>query len=157
MPLIVVKPGTPIVNAGTYPATLISIKPKRMVTKFSVNGEEKDFLEWTWLLETSERDVELTSLTSTETGPKSSIFAYLLALTGSRPDTGAGFEESDLVGKTVLISTIETEDGFAKIDKIVAAPKVSARVKPDAKPVEVVKAPSADIAIVGESGDDLPF
>jgi hypothetical protein len=149
MPLITVSAGTPAIPAGTYPATLVGIRPKSLVTKFSTDGKEQDFLEWTWLVEAPDKDVEINSLTSTATGPKSRIFEYLLALLGTpKVDVGAGFDEGDLVGKKVLVSTTVTEDGFAKIDQIVAAP----RGRQTTKPVETVKAPATD-----EPTDDLPF
>jgi len=149
MPLITVSAGTPAIPAGTYPATLVGIRPKRMATQYSVPpGAEQDFLEWTWLVEGPDRDVEITSLTSLATSPKSRIFEYLLALVGKdAASIGAGFDEGDLVGKAVMVQTIETPEGFAKIDKIVAAPK--GRTAPAG---EKVKAPTPAV-----SEDDLPF
>jgi len=150
MPLITVSAGTPAIPAGTYPATLIGIAPKRMATSFT-NGEEQDFLEWTWLVEAPEKDVEITSLTSTATGPKSRIFEYLLALVGpEKAAVGAGFEENDLVGVKVLVSTVVTDQGFAKIDKIVAAPR-GRQAAAAAAPAPRVQAPAA------APDDDLPF
>lgn len=148
MPLITVSAGTPAIPAGTYPATLVGIAPKRMITSFS-NGEEQDFLEWAWVVEAPDKDIEITSLTSTATGPKSRIFEYLLALVGpEKAAIGAGFDEDDLVGTKVLVSTVVTEQGFAKIDKIVAAPRM--RGNTPVKPVVTAPAPADD-----ES--DLPF
>lgn len=147
MPLIVVGAGTPIIPPGTYPAALISIKPKRLVTKFSVNGEEQDFLEWTWLVEGEEKDAEINSLTSLATGPKSTMFMILTALLGPDAVTvGAGFDEKDLVGKRVMVQIVE-QDGFSKIDKIVAAPR-GKTPKPAPAPVEKDE---------DEETDDLPF
>lgn len=149
MPLITVSAGTPAIPAGSYPATLVGIAPKRLVTKFSVNGEEQDFLEWAWLVEGPETDVEIRSLTSLATGPKSRIFEYLLALVGpQKAAVGAGFDENDLVGKKVMVSTIVDDGGFSKIDKIVAAPR--ARTAPAAS--APVQAPTPQ-----PTDDDLPF
>jgi hypothetical protein len=148
MPLITVSAGAPAIPAGTYPATLVGITPKRMVTAFS-NGEEQDFLEWTWLIEAPDKDIEITSLTSTATTPKSRIFEYLLALVG--PDgaaVGAGFDEKDLVGKKAMVATVVTENGFAKIDKVVAAPRT--RERSAAPAPRVAQSTSA-------AEDDLPF
>jgi hypothetical protein len=146
VPLITVSAGTPAIPAGTYPATLISIVPKRMATAFT-NNEEQDFLEWTWQVEAPDKDVEVTSLTSTATGPKSRIFEYLLALVGpEKAAVGAGFDEGDLVGRKVLVGTVVTDQGFAKIDKIVAAPRARAAA-PTARVAQSTAAPE----------DDLPF
>ena len=152
MPLITVSAGTPAIPAGTYPASLVSVAPKRLVTQFSnPPGSEQDFLEWTWLVEGPERDIEITSLTSLATGPKSRIFEYLLAMVGpERAAIGAGFDEADLVGKSVMVSTVETPEGFAKIDKIVAAPKTRRGSAPT--PAAAPVAESKD-----EKDDDLPF
>jgi hypothetical protein len=149
VPLIVVSAGTPVIGAGTYPATLIAITPKRMVTKFSKDGEEQDFLEWTWLVEAPDKDVEITSLTSVATSPKSRIVEYLTALLGAgNVNIGLGLDEKDLVGKQVQVQTIVTEDGFTKIDRIVG--QAQRRTAPVASSTPVV-APKDDTL------DDLPF
>jgi hypothetical protein len=151
MPLITVSAGTPALEAGTYPATLVGIAPKTLVTKFSKNGEEQDFLEWTWLVEGSDKDIEINSLTTLMTGPKSRIFEYLLALVGpEKARVGAGFDENDLVGKKVLVTTIVDDNGFAKIERIVAAPK-GRQAAAQAAPKERAPQPPAT------EDDDLPF
>jgi len=155
VPLIEVKPGTPLIPQGTYLAVLTGIKPKKLHTQYSKPGVEDDFLEWTWEIDTDEKTVEITSLTSLATGPKSRIYEYLLALVGpEKAQIGAGFEETDLVGKTVMASVVVTEDGFSKIETIVPAPKTRAAApaaapKAEAKPVEVAPSPAPE--------DDLPF
>ena len=155
MPLITVSAGTPILPPATYDATLIGIAPKKLTTKFSKPGVEDDFLEWTWLVEGEDKDVEITSLTSVATGPKSRIFEYLTALLGAdKVVIDAGFEEADLVGKKAQVSIVTTEDGFSKIDKIVS-PKVTRRAASAAAPAAAaapVKAPAVDLP-----DDDLPF
>jgi hypothetical protein len=152
VPLITVTAGTPILPASTYNATLIGIAPKKLITKFSKPGVEDDFLEWTWLVEGPDTDVEITSLTSVATGPKSRIVEYLVALLGAdKVDVGLGLEENDLVGKKVQVQTIVTEDGFTKIDKIVGL--VSPR-RATAAQTTTVKAPEAP---VDKDLDDLPF
>jgi hypothetical protein len=131
--------------------SLISIRPKRLVTKFSLNGEEQDFSEWTWLVEGEEKDAEITSLTSLATGPKSTMFMILQALLGADAVVvGAGFDEKDLVGRRVMVQVVE-QDGFSKIDKIVAAPRTKGS-KPAPAPVPA-KADEDD----DEPTDDLPF
>ena len=120
MPLFTVSAGAPILAPGTYPATVVGIAPKKLNTKFSQPGVEDDFLEWTWLVEGPEQDVEITSLTSVATGPKSAIVRYLTALLGAGNfDVGQGFDEKDLVGKKAQVVIIEKE-GFSKIDNVVA-------------------------------------
>jgi hypothetical protein len=157
VPLITVTAGTPVLPAATYPATLIGIRPKRMATKFSKPGTEDDFLEWTWLVEGKDKDVEITSLTSVATGPKSRIFEVLTALMGAgNVNINDGFEESDLVGKKAQLSIIVTEDGFSKVDQIVA-PMVT-RNAPAAAPAAPSKPrETAPAASTDGLDDDLPF
>jgi hypothetical protein len=149
MPLITVKAGTPAIPPGTYLADLISIAPKRMVTQYSKNGEEQDFLEWTWLVHGKQKEAEINSLTTTATGPKSRIFEYLVALLGAdKVVVDAGFEENDLVGKRVMVQIIATDDGFSKIDRIMGAPEGAAATPAAAAPVAVP---------AGLPDDELPF
>src|SRR5262245_32052430 len=165
MPLIVVTEGTPALEPGSYPATLVAIKPKRLVTQYSKNGEEQDFLEWTWLVEGPDKDIEITSLSTTATGPKSKIVTYLTALVGSA-EIGAGFDEKDLVGKKVIVATVVDANGFSKIDNVLAPPKTRQAPAngqpPAAAPVaEAVVEEAAPVAVTPTaeevSGDDLPF
>jgi len=148
MALITVGAGTPVVPPGTYPATLVAVTPKRLATKYSdPPGTEQDFLEWTWLVDGPDKDVEITSLTSLATGPKSTMFTILTALLGAEAVTvGAGFDEKDLVGKAVMVQVTEQE-GFSKISGIIAAP-AKGRTRP--APVETKVEET-------ESEDDLPF
>jgi hypothetical protein len=147
MPLITVKAGTGM-PPGTYPATLISISPKRMVTQYSKNGEEQDFLEWAWDVD----GTEIRSLTTTATGPKSRIFEYLVALLGAdKVVVDAGFEENDLVGKRALLSLVLNDDGFSKVDRVVAAPKQAPRAaQPAPRPSAVQPTPAAPAPAVGQ-------
>lgn len=163
MPIITVTAGTPAIPAGTYLAELIDVTPKRMVTQYSKNGEEQDFLEWTWLLHASDRDVEITSLTTTATTPKSRINEYLTALLGAdKVVVNASFDTDTLIGKQVMVQTIVQESGFAKIDKIVAAPKVQ-RMPPVATaipPAGIASRPVAANQVTLDqeiAEDDLPF
>lgn len=166
MPLITVSEGTPLLPPDSYPATLVGIAPKRLVTQYSKNGEEQDFLEWTWLVEGPEKDVEITSLTTLATGPKSKIMGYLVALVGAeKAQVGAGFDENDLVGKKVTVQTIVDDKGFSKIDNVVGAPKQRARpaqttpsgngAAPEAPVAEAPAAEAPQVEAVPE--DDLPF
>jgi hypothetical protein len=153
MPLFTVSAGAPILAPGTYPATVIGIAPKKLNTKFSQPGVEDDFLEWTWLVEGPEQDVEITSLTSVATGPKSAIVRYLTALLGAGNfDVGQGFEENDLVGKKAQVVIVEKE-GFSKIENVVASPVASRRgAAAPAAPAAVAPSAKSD-----DLDDDLPF
>lgn len=147
MPLITVKAAVPSIPAGTHRATLISIAPKSMVTQYSKIGPdgkplEQDFLEWTWDI----KGETINSLTTVASGPKSRINEYLVALMGAdKVQIGAGFEESDLVGKQVMAQVIVNDDGFSKIDRLMA---VEAGTQ---------TAPAAAAPVTGTDDGDLPF
>jgi hypothetical protein len=160
VPLITVKAATPSIAPGTYLGTLVGIAPKSLVTQYSKNGKPDDFLEWTWDIDGD----EITSLTTLATGPKSRIFEYLVALLGAdKVQIDAGFEENDLVGKSAMLSIIINDDGFSKVDRIVAAPKASKAPKavPAAEAVYTAEVSAEDAqALMGTADaplDDLPF
>ena len=150
MPVISVRAATPIVPPGSHPATLIDVTPKSMVTKFSKNGEEQDFFEWTWDVDGE----ELTSLTTRQTGAKSRIIEYLVALLG--PDgfkVGADIDTDDLVGKSVMLSVID-DGGFSKVERVIAAPKGKAQT---AKVSPKRDDRGEETGVAEDNEDDLPF
>ena len=155
MPLIEVTAGAPVIPAGTYVADVIGIAPKSMVTRYSKNGDEQDFLEWTWLVHGKNNTEEIRSLTTTQTGPKSRINEYLVALLGAdKVSVGAGFDEDDLIGKSAMVGIVLNEDGFSKVDRVMALPQGSAggaKAAPKAEAAPVAAAP------VEAAQDDLPF
>jgi hypothetical protein len=158
MPLITVKDAVPTIPAGTYKATLIGITPKSLVTRYTKDPNKPDeFLEWSWDIQ----GTELRSLTTVASGPKSRINEYLVALLGaSAVQVGAGFDEGDLVGKSIYVQVVIDEDGWSKIDRVMALPaEAPARVADPSPPVPVPVpvAAAAEAAPVAEAPDDLPF
>ena len=102
MPFMTVG-GSSDIDAGTYPGTLIAINEKRIPSKFSTSPDGMDD-SWEWVF-ALEDGTEVNGLTSTYLTPKSRAFGYLVALVGKEKVTsGAGFELSDLIGKTALVS-----------------------------------------------------
>jgi hypothetical protein len=154
VPLIEVSAGTPAIPQGTYLASVVGIAPKTMTTKYSKPGTEDDFLEWTWLVD-HDGGTELRSLTTTATGPKSRIFEYLVALLGAaNVDIGMGFDEADLVGKQAQLSIIVDENGFSKVDRVVAPLRAAAPAPAKAQPA---KAAPTEAPADEATEDDLPF
>jgi hypothetical protein len=151
MPLIVVKDAVPTVAPGTYLATVIAVTEKSLVTKFSKDGKPDDFLEWTWDI----NGEEVRSLTSVASGPKSRTNEYLVALFGAnKVNVGAGFDEKDLVGKSAMVQIVLNEEGFSKVDRVMAAPAGGAKAKAtEAQPITEAEA-AAEAATVP---DELPF
>lgn len=159
MPLITVKDAAPVIPAGTYVATLIGIAPKSLVTKYTKDpNKPDDFLEWTWDIQ----GTEIRSLTTVASGPKSRINEYLVALLGTaKVQVGAGFDEGDLVGKSILAQIVVDEDGWSKIDRVMAAPAAApapaAAAAPTPTPVPVPVPVAAEAPTGAEALDDLPF
>jgi hypothetical protein len=154
MPQIRITAGGPMIAPGTYNATLVGCEDKHLVTKFT--GEDgDDFLEWTWAIEGPQGDVEITSLTSLSTAPKSTMFSYLVAMLGaSKAQVGADFDtDRDLVGKRVMVGIITTDEGFSKINGVMAAPvgrQPSNLPTPDAARAQFA-------AVISPDDDALPF
>ena len=154
MPLITVGSGAASVPAGTYIATLVGIRPKRIFSTF--HNEERDMFEWRWHVNGPEGPVEVTSLTSLASGPKSRMFEVLTALLGGvKP--GMNFEESDLVGKQAMLALSVNDSGFNQVDRIVGVP--AGVPAPAAPPVPAPNAPAAPVTSdQNADGDaDLPF
>jgi hypothetical protein len=159
MPLIEVKAAAPVIREGTYDATLISIRPKRMVSQFTdPPGQEVDNLEWSWLVDGPDAEVEITSLSSLATTPKSKIYEYLLALVGAdKAAIGAGFEESDLVGKLVQVVIVTSDKGYSKIESVVPPKIVGAKAKAAAAAGSAPAAAAPTRTKPPTEDDDLPF
>ena len=161
---------------GTYPATLESVV-ERTIT---VNNEDRDVFEWTFLVDTENEDgtpgepIKVGGLSSKMTGPQSKTAAYLVALLGpAAVQPGATFTMNDLAGKRCLITTVLNKSGYAKVDGAVqlvatpmkatnraaAASAVPQEQAASAAAVEPAKAAVAAAAPVpaGEVDDDLPF
>lgn len=148
MPLITVKEAVPVVAPGTYRATLIAVRPKKLATRYSKPGTEDDFLEWSWDI----NGEEVRSLTTVASGPKSKINEYLVALMGAdKVQIGAGFDEGDLVGKQAMLQIVLNEDGFSKVDRLMAVPKDGGT------PIPQATIAPAEQGTGSEPPDDLPF
>jgi hypothetical protein len=95
---------------GTYPATLTALNTKSSA-KFG-----GDFRVWTFKLDNGS-EVEGTS--SMFTGPKSKPGRWIAALLGRKPKEG---ESVNLIGQRCLVSVVESESGWPKVDAVIAAP-----------------------------------
>lgn len=156
MPFMTVG-GSSDIDAGTYPGTLIAINEKRIPSKFSTSPDGMDD-SWEWVF-ALEDGTEVNGLTSTYLTPKSRAFGYLVALVGKEKVTsGAGFELSDLIGKTALVSVEINDAGWPRV--VAVMPPIGGRRGPAAPAAtqaafDAVIAPVA--APVAQDEDDLPF
>lgn len=172
MPFIQVNPGGPSADNdipdGVYPLILTAISDPRTVsaTRGPNAGKDIDLIDWTWAVDSPGHPFdsrEVPSSTSTASGPKSKMYAYLTALLGGvAPAPRQGFEKTDLVGRRVLGTINHDEDGWVRLANVSALPAQmvqqafaqatglpTVQQPPEAAPVAVGAAPA--------SGDDLPF
>ena len=100
---------------GTYPAILLSVEPN--TTSF---GEGR---KWNWLVDVPGENgqveqVEHSSLSSLNLGPKSKAYTWLTAANGGTPPKAG--DKIDPTGKRVLLTFIHNDKGFPAISN--AAP-----------------------------------
>jgi len=146
---------------GNYPARLKSVVEKSI----TVQGEDRDVFEWTFLVDTTNDDgtpaepIEVGGLSSRMTGPLSKTAAFLVALLGPQAvQPGATFTMNDLVGKACLIQTSVNKGGYAKVDGATPLPvKAAVRATNRAAAAVAVPAVSAAAEPADEADDDLPF
>ena len=161
---------------GTYPAALKAVV-ERTIT---VQNEDRDVFEWTFLVDTANEDgtpgepIEVSGLSSKMTGPQSKTAAYLAALLGPvAVQPGATFTMNDLVGKRCLITVALNKSGYSKVESATPTPttvaptrstnRAAAGAAPAAEPAAAPEAAPAAVAVaaaapvVGPVDDDLPF
>lgn len=158
---------------GPYPLILTDISDPRPVqaTRGPNAGKEIELIDWTWRVNWTGSPYdgrEVPSSTSTASGPKSKMYAYLTALYGGTPPAvNAQFSKSDLIGRQVLGTVNHDEDGgWLRLANISALPAqmmqqgfAAATGAPVAVPAPAV-APPVQIpvgAAAGANADDLPF
>jgi hypothetical protein len=160
---------------GTYPATLDAVV-ERTIT---VNNEDRDVFEWTFLVDTENEDgtpgepIKVSGLSSKMTGPQSKTATFLVALLGpTAVQPGATFTMNDLAGKRCLITTVLNKGGYAKVDGAVQLAQTPAKPttnraaaaveQPAAAPVAAAAPAPAAVAAAAAApapagDDDLPF
>jgi hypothetical protein len=95
---------------GTYKGQLVEVGIK--------NGETGDYRLWDFVAEVDGELVPVSATSSMNTGPKSKAFQWLTALTGRAPQAGEVIE--DPIGKTVLLTISQKDNGFPKVDLLTA-------------------------------------
>jgi hypothetical protein len=147
---IAITAGASDIEPGTYFLTLIEIGgPRTETAKRGPNaGEEFSFREWTFAFEDGS---ELTDSASLKSGPKSKTYKWTTALLGGTPPpAGTAIPKSQLIGRMVQASIVINEDGWPKIDGLIAMPR--------AKAAPAAPAPRArPVPITVEAASDEPF
>lgn len=154
MPFIEVKGGGPDIPDGVYPVILSDIVGPRTVTaqRGPKAGQDVDLLDWKFVISDGPHaEIEIEASTSTASGPRSKMYAFLTALFGGRaPAIGTAIEKGDLVGRVALATVQKDEEGWLRITNLSAAPVMAqypapgvAPVAADAPPAPVQAAPAA--------------
>jgi hypothetical protein len=170
---------------GVYPMTLTAINgPKTVTARRGPNaGSDVELLDWDWAVDEGPYNgYEIQSSSSTATGPRSKVFAYLTALFGGiAPAVGAGFDREHLIGRRVLGTVQHDEGGWPILANVGALPTqmqapVAQAAQPAPAPVAAVSQPAAPAVptdtssmvqqpvaaavaapAVQQPADDLPF
>ncbi len=170
MPFFEVKQGGVEIPDGVYPVTLTALQDPKTVTaqRGPKAGQDIQLIDWVFAIDEGDYDgTELATSTSTASGPKSKMFAYLTALLGGKaPAIGMTFEKSDLIGRRALATIRKDDSGWPRIDNLGAMP-ASMLQKGFAK---VTEAPTNEPAAASKplretvgaaagapAADDLPF
>lgn len=179
MPFIQVSSGgSSDVPEGVYEVVLTKISDPKYVTaqRGPKAGEEIALIDWTFAIVAGDHaDKELQASTSTASGPKSKMFAFLTALLGGKsPGVGQQFEKTDLIGRMALATVTIDDQGWARVANVSAmpssmlsqhvgaatgAPVATARPASRSLNLQPAAAPIAAAAAAAPAaqGDDLPF
>lgn len=174
MAFITIKSGAVEIPDGVYPVTLVELKGPRTVTaqRGPKAGEDIQLIDWIFAVDDGELDgTVIEAATSTASGPKSKMYAYLTALfNGKAPAIGANFEPGDLQGRRALATIRTDESGWPRIENLGAMPasmqsagfaqKTGAAVTAEGAPAPAAAtaAPLREAVAAGSApADDLPF
>lgn len=172
MPTITVTQGGPDIEPGAYNVYLEKLEgPKRITARQGPNaGQDVDVYDWLFIVEGSTYDgTEIQASSSTASGPRSKMYAWLTALfEGKPPQVGTSFDTNDLVGLRAIATIAKDESGWPRIVSLgamptakpaaapVAAGAAPARRTPPPRPGAAVAASEAPVA-VAENPSNLPF
>lgn len=94
---------------GTYPATLEKVESY-------THPQYGDGRKWFWLIENNGSIDSLSTITSSNTGPKSKSYAYLSALL--KRELKAGEKIEDPTGSRVLLTITHNDKGFPQVAQV---------------------------------------
>lgn len=186
MSFITVTKGGPATDIpdGVYPVVLIEINgPKTVTARRGPNaGQDVDLFEWVFVVDGGQMNgYEITASSSTASGPRSKLYAFLTALFGGMaPSVGAGFDKEHLLGRQALATIAHDDGGWPIIANLgamplnmqqAAAPVPQVAPQPVQPPVEptdtssMVQQPGTHarkplptpVPVPAGRGDDVPF
>lgn len=144
---------------GAYPVILTALSDPKTVTarRGPKAGQDIDLIDWTFIVDWPGHALdtrELVESTSTASGPRSKMYAYLTALFGGTPPpAGTKLTKEHLVGRRAVATVTHDEGGWLRISNLgaVLTPIVTAPVAPVPAAVAAPAAPAAG------QPSDLPF
>ena len=160
MAFIEVSAGGIDIPDGVYPVVLVDIKGPKTVTaqRGPKAGQDIDLLDWQFAITDGPyADTVLSPSTSTASGPRSKMYAYLTALfNGVAPQIGAKFEKTDLIGRMALATVKKDETGWLRIENLGAMPAsmIGQRL---AAATDAPTAGAAPAPVATAPASDLPF
>jgi len=146
---------------GVYPLRLIELSDPRPVdaTRGPNAGKTINLIDWSWTVDWPNHPLDtriVESSTSTASGPKSKMYAYLTALFGGTPPpVGTQLRKVDLVGRAVYGTVNHDEDGWVRLANVSAIPAAVPAV-PVVLPVAAPVA-AAPVAAGPVGPSQLPF
>lgn len=136
MPSITVTSGAPNIADGVYPVILTKISgdpnnpenPKVVTAQRGPNaGQDIELWDWYFAVDNPGQPgdaVELNESTSTASGPRSKMYAYLTALrNGVPPAIGENIQFESLYGRAALATIRRDDTGWPRIVNLGAMPQ----------------------------------
>lgn len=163
MAFIEVKSGGANIPDGVYALQLLSISDPKTVTaqRGPKAGQDIDLLDWTYAVSDPGNPADgeqITESTSTSSGPKSKMYAWITALLGGQPPaTGARFEKADLVGRLALGTIRTDESGWPRLANLGAMPAAMLGQRVAAVTGSPVAPPPVPQPVAAGVTGDLPF
>jgi hypothetical protein len=170
MPFIEVKAAGANIPAGLYACQLSDIRGPKTVTaqRGPRAGEEVDLLDWIWHIAQPGHPLdgqEISGSTSTASGPRSKLYAWLTALhNGVAPAVGTQFEKEQLIGRLAYLTIQLDEEGWSRIVNVGAMPVAAQQQQFQAataptplQPKQIIPTQQQAAGTASPATDDLPF
>lgn len=160
---------------GVYPVILTAIGEPKTVTarRGPKAGQDIQLIDWSFAIDQPGHPLderELVESTSTASGPKSKLHAWITAfMNGVAPAAGTKIAKSQLIGRRALATVSHDEGGWPRISNLGALPLAmqqaayaQATGAPVAQPAPAtfpapMPVPAAPVAVGAKPDDDLPF
>lgn len=158
MPLITINKGGVEIPDGVYTVVLAKVEGPKTIQR--PDGTDAEIFDWTFqVFDGDHEGIELQGTTSTSSGPKSKMYAWLTALFGGKsPAVGTAFEADDLVGKLALATVRTPENGWPKIENLGAIPAAMLAGKVASATGAPITQPGAPAPVAAaQPQSDLPF